>query len=135
VICCQFIFKPGTYDDDFYRLDGQIDDYARSLPGFDRVEKWLSPEGDVVNAMYYFADRTSVAMLGRFPQHREAKSDVARWYDGYRIVVSDVRATYGDGRLPAPAGASHLTEVTPDQDAGRTVLTDLDPGNPNEDLS
>ena len=25
----------------------------------------------------------------------------ARWYDGYRIVVSDIRATYGDGRLPA----------------------------------
>jgi hypothetical protein len=44
VICCQFIFKPGTYDDDFHRLDDAIDDYARSLPGFDRVEKWLSPE-------------------------------------------------------------------------------------------
>ena len=73
MICCQFIFKPGTYDDDFHRLDAEIDDYARSLPGFDRVEKWLSPEGDVVNAMYYFADRKSVAMLGRFPQHREAK--------------------------------------------------------------
>ena len=51
MICCQFIFKPGTYDDDFHRLDGEIDDYARSLPGFDRVEKWLSSEGDVVNAM------------------------------------------------------------------------------------
>ncbi len=109
MICCQFIFKPGTYDDDFHRLDGEIDDYARSLPGFDRVEKWLSPEGDVVNAMYYFADQTSVAQLGRFPQHREAKDQVARWYDGYRIVVSDVRATYVDGRLPAPASA-HPTD-------------------------
>ena len=100
MICCQVIFKPGTYDDDFHRLDSEIDDYARSLAGFDRVEKWLSPAGDVVNAMYYFADRKSVAMLGRLPQHREAKGQVARWYDGYRIVVSDVRATYGDGRLP-----------------------------------
>jgi hypothetical protein len=26
---------------------------------------------------------------------------VKRWYDGYRIIVSDVSATYGDGRLPA----------------------------------
>ena len=25
MICCQFIFKPGTYDEDFHRLDGQID--------------------------------------------------------------------------------------------------------------
>jgi hypothetical protein len=131
VICCQFIFKPGTYDDDFYRLDAQIDDYARSLPGFDRVEKWLSPEGDVVNAMYYFADRTSVAMLGRFPQHREAKGDVARWYDGYRIVVSDVRSTYGDGRLSAPPGASQAADQIPDQDAGRTALTAVDSEDPS----
>lgn len=99
VICCQFIFKPGTYDEDFHRLDQQIDDYARNLPGFDRVEKWLAPEGGVVNAMYYFADQKSVAHLARFPTHREAKGQVQRWYDGYRIVISEVKATYGDGRL------------------------------------
>ncbi|WP_322919202.1 hypothetical protein [Nocardioides renjunii] len=121
MICCQFIFKPGTYDDEFHRLDAEIDDYARALPGFDRVEKWLSPEGDVVNAMYYFADRSSVAQLGRFPQHRQAKGQVARWYDGYRIVVSDVSATYGDGRLPAPPSA-HTTPdsaTTSDPPAGQ----------------
>lgn len=59
----------------------------------------------MVNAMYYFTDRKSVAQLGRFPTHREAKGQVHRWYDGYRIVVSGVRATYGDGRLPAPPSA------------------------------
>lgn len=133
MICCQFIFKPGTYDDDFHRLDGQIDDYARSLPGFDRVEKWLSPDGDVVNAMYYFADRTSVTMLGRFPQHREAKGQVDRWYDGYRIVVSDVRATYGDGRLPAPTGASQTHDDIPDQ--GRAVVNTDSSIETSEDLS
>lgn len=101
MICCQFIFKPGQYDDDFFRLDGQIDEYAKSLPGFDRVEWWVSKEGDVTNAIYYFADQKSVAQLARFPQHREAKGQVSRWYDGYRIVVSELKATYGDGRLPA----------------------------------
>ena len=135
MICCQFIIPPGTYHDDFHRLDGQIDDYARSLPGFDRVEKWLSPEGDVVNAMYYFADRKSVAMLGRFPQHREAKGQVARWYDGYRIVVSDVRATYGDGRLPAPPGATQSIDHTPVQDAGRAVVSTDSSIETSEDLS
>ena len=35
MICVQFIFKPGTYDEDFHRLDGQIDDYARTLPARD----------------------------------------------------------------------------------------------------
>lgn len=99
MICCQFIFQPGTYDDDFHRLDGQIDEYARSLPGFERVEKWMAPEGGAVNAIYYFADMESVRQLARLPQHLEAKDQVQRWYDGYRIVVSEVNATYGHGRL------------------------------------
>ena len=99
MICCQFIFKPGTYDQDFHRLDAQIDQYARSLPGFDKVETWHSGDGAVVNAIYYFTDKQSLARLTRFPQHREAKGQVQRWYDGYRIVVSEITATYGDGRL------------------------------------
>jgi heme-degrading monooxygenase HmoA len=100
MICCQFIFKPGTYDDDFRRLDGQIDQYARSLPGFEKVETWVAPEGGAINAIYYFADKQSVAQLARFPQHREAKGQVQRWYDGYRIVISEITSTYGDNRLP-----------------------------------
>ncbi|MFI7645143.1 antibiotic biosynthesis monooxygenase family protein [Micromonospora sp. NPDC049460] len=100
MICCQFIFKPGTYDDEFHRLDAEIDQYAQSLPGFDRVEKWQSPDSGVVNAIYYFADKEAVALLARFPQHREAKGQVRRWYDGYRIIVSEITATYGDDRLP-----------------------------------
>ena len=50
--------------------------------------------------MYYFADQESLAALARFSQHREAKGQVQRWYDGYRIVVTEVKATYGDDRLP-----------------------------------
>jgi len=103
MICCKFIFRPGEYDDDFHRLDAQIDAYARSLPGFDHVETWHADDG-LVNAVYYFADRASVSALSRFPQHLEAKGQVQRWYDGYRIIVSEITATYGDGRLPGPTG-------------------------------
>lgn len=99
MICCQFIFKPAAYDDEFHRLDEQIDRYARSLPGFEKLEKWEAPETGVVNAIYYFTDQKSVALLARFPQHRDAKDQVQRWYDGHRIVISEVTATYGDGRL------------------------------------
>jgi heme-degrading monooxygenase HmoA len=99
VICAQFIFKPGSYDEDFHRLDGQIDQFARALPGFVKVETWQSPDGEVVNAIYYFTDKESLAQLARFPQHLEAKGQVQRWYDGYRIVVSEITASYGDGRL------------------------------------
>ncbi len=100
MILCQFIFKPGAYDDDFHRLDGEIDAYARSLPGFRAVETWYSEDRTVVNASYYFEDMASVRELSRFPQHREAKGQYQRWYDGYQIVVSQVSATYGDNRLP-----------------------------------
>ena len=43
----------------------------------------------------------AVRQLAQFPQHLEAKGQVARWYDGYRIVVSQITATYGDDRLPS----------------------------------
>lgn len=99
MMCCSFVFKPGNYDDDFHRLDGQIDAFARALPGFVKVETWNSPDGSVVNAMYFFEDKASVSALANFETHREAKGQVARWYDGYRVVVSEVTATYGDGRL------------------------------------
>ena len=73
--------------------------YARSLPGFETAETWHAAEGGVVNAIYYFNDKGSVAQLAAFPKHREAKGQVQRWYDGYRIIISEVTATYGDGRL------------------------------------
>ena len=100
MICCSFIFKPGKYDDEFHRLDGQIDQYARSLPGFEKVETWHSEDGTVVNAMYFFADREAVAQLARFPVHREAKAQVHRWYASYQVVVSEVTAIYGDRNPP-----------------------------------
>ena len=65
-----------------------------------KAETWVAPESGTVNAIYYFADTQSVAQLARFPQHREAKGQVQRWYDGYRIVISEITATYGDDRLP-----------------------------------
>ncbi len=104
MICVQFIFKPGGYDEDFHRLDDQIEKFARGLPGFDRVETWQSADGDVLNAVYYFADTQSLVQLSRFPQHLQAKEQVQRWYDGYRIIVSEITATYGDGRLDPSAG-------------------------------
>ena len=81
MICVQFIFKPGGYDEDFHRLDDQIEKFARGLPG-----------------------TQSLAQLSRFPQHLQAKEQVRRWYDGYRIIVSEITATYGDGRLDLSAG-------------------------------
>lgn len=98
MICCQFIFTPGVYDDEFHKLDDQIDAYARSLPGFQHIEEWQSKDGQIKNAIYYFSDRGALSDLARFPQHIEAKANVGRWYHSYRIVVSEVTASYGDAQ-------------------------------------
>ena len=103
MICVQFVFRPGTYDEDFHRYDAEIDAFARSLPGFVRTETWHRPYEGLVNAVYYFADGAALAGLARFPQHQEAKGQVRRWYDGYRVVVATVTTTYGDPDLGVPA--------------------------------
>lgn len=59
----------------------------------------MSPDGAETNATYYFADLASVRQLARFPEHLKAKEQARRWYDGYRVVVSEVKATYGVDRL------------------------------------
>lgn len=101
VICCQFIFTPGTYDDEFHRLDSEIDAFARGLNGFIRTETWYSDDRTRVNAVYYFTDRDALAELARFAPHRDAKSKVDRWYDGYTIVLTEVLGTYGTEEPPA----------------------------------
>lgn len=78
------------------RLDGQTDDYARILPGFEGVEKWVAREGGAVHPSPTWLTWISSV---RLPQHHQAKGQVHRWYAGYRIVVSEVSATHGHGRL------------------------------------
>jgi hypothetical protein len=99
VICCSFVFRPGTYDDEFHRLDADIEQFARALDGFDRIETWQSADGTLVNAMYYFTDMGAVRQLAGYATHLQAKGQVDRWYDGYRVIVSEVTATYGNDRL------------------------------------
>ncbi len=96
MIAAQFIFEPGTYDDEFHVLDVAIDDAAKSTAGFLGTDRWVSEDGRVVNAIYYFADMAALTKLGRFDEHRSAKSQVDRWYKGYRVIVTEVTATYGN---------------------------------------
>ena len=96
MICCSFVFQPGVYDDDFHRLDGEIDTFARSLPGFVRADIWYSEDRSTINANYFFSDHDAVRLLATYPTHLEAKSQVRRWYQRYKVVISEVTATYGD---------------------------------------
>lgn len=95
MIAAQFIFEPGDYDDEFHVLDASIDEDAKSLPGFIGIDKWVSEDGTKTNVIYYFETMADLTKLGRFADHRDAKKKVDRWYKGYRVVVTEVTATYG----------------------------------------
>jgi heme-degrading monooxygenase HmoA len=101
-----FMFTPGTYDDEFHRLDQSIDAYAESLDGFLGVDRWFSADGRTKNSIYYWRDMESVSLFAKFPDHLEAKEKYSRWYDAYQVVISEVKASYGDGGIP------HITQQT-----------------------
>lgn len=94
-----FIFEPGEYDDEFYALDAEIEKYVETLNGYLKRERWFSKDGKIVNAVYYFSSRETIAKLARFEPHRIAKKNYAKWYKGYRIELAEITQTYGDGNL------------------------------------
>ena len=94
------MFIPGNLDDEFYALDKVIDDYARSLEGFVGVDRWWSKDSTAKNVVYFFTDHETVTTFAKFPEHVRAKKDYATWYEGYQVNISEVTATYGDGKMP-----------------------------------
>lgn len=91
-----FIFQPGTYDEEFHRLNGLIDAAAKANPGFIGAETWRSEDGKLLNATYYWDSLESLQQFSRHPDHLAAKKQYSRWYDGYHIVVSEIIRSYGD---------------------------------------
>ena len=98
-----FIFRPGTYDDEFHRLNDLIDQAAESTEGFLGSETWQAPDGATLNAVYYWETLEALREFSKNPHHLEAKKQVSRWYGGYHVVVSEVLRSYGDGAI------EHLT--------------------------
>ena len=98
-----FIFEPGNYDDEFYALDNEIHEVATSIVGFLGKESWQSLDGQKTNATYYWEDLESLKVLSKHPKHLKAKRQYTKWYKGFHVVISEIKKSYGDGRL------SHIT--------------------------
>ena len=105
----QFKFVPGEYDEDFHALDTAIGEYAESLPGFVGVERWVSPDGLKRNSIYFFEDMETIQTFAKFPKHLEAKSQYTKWYDGYEVIISEIKHSYGDSKI-----SSVLNEKRPE---------------------
>jgi len=96
-----FIFAPGKFDDDFHRLDHQIAEMAKAIPGYLGEESWENRQTGLVSNVYYWDSLESLQKLIQHPAHREAKERQANWLSGYHVVISEVLRTYGDSRLTA----------------------------------
>lgn len=95
-----FMFRPGEYDDDFHRLNDEIQGAALDADGYVGQESWVSPDGTTRNAVYYWNTMAGLREFADVASHRAAKAQYRRWYDGYHIVIAEITETYGDGRLP-----------------------------------
>ena len=100
-----FLFAPGTYDDEFHRLDQAIAEAARAIPGYLGEETWENPSTGQVSNVYYWETMAALQALVNHPRHLEAKSKQARWLKGYQVVVAEVLQVYGDGQLSHPLAA------------------------------
>jgi hypothetical protein len=100
VYMISFMFQPGEYDDEFHRLNDEIQAAAYEADGYVGQETWVSPDGATRNAVYYWNDLAGMREFGDLAVHRAAKAEYRRWYTGFQIILSEIIESHGDGRLP-----------------------------------
>ena len=102
MLSATFIFKPGTYDEEFHRLDAIIMDVAIATPGYIGAERWWSEDRTERSVVYYFETQEALKAFSRDETHLEAKRQSKRWYEAYRVVISEVISSHADGHMEHP---------------------------------
>jgi len=106
MISATFIFRPGEYDDEFHRLDAIIMSVAEATVGYRGAERWWNEDRTERSVVYYFESQEALRTFSRDETHLEAKRLAKRWYDAYRVVISEVISTHSDGDLRHPLNPS-----------------------------
>lgn len=91
-----FIFAKKQFDDEFHRLDQEIAQAAKNLPGYLGEEAWENAATGVVSNVYYWSSLEALQALMSHPTHIKAKAAQANWLAGYRVVIAQVMRAYGD---------------------------------------
>ena len=94
-----FSFQAKPYDDEFHRLNSEIAERARTIPGFLGEEAWSNDENGLYSEVYYWESLESLHQLIGMDTHREAKRQHERWIGPHRVVIAEVKSTYGDAGL------------------------------------
>ncbi|WP_313542200.1 antibiotic biosynthesis monooxygenase family protein [Leifsonia aquatica] len=67
-----FIFEAKPYDDEFHRLNDEIAERARAIPGFLGEESWTNDESGLHSEVYYGDSREALQQLIGMDTRREA---------------------------------------------------------------
>ena len=102
MISATFIFQKKDYDDEFYRLDGAIEEANLRNPEFLGKDSWVNPEKGLSCAVYYYQSMAGLVDLKNIAVHREAKAGYTKWYAGYHVIIAEVQTSYGDGTIAHP---------------------------------
>lgn len=94
MIAASFQFRQFRTDAEFEKLDREILEYCQKIVGFVEKKKWLSPDGGLINVVYYFQNRESLRELMTFEPHREAKKRNQEWYSEYLVEIYEITGTY-----------------------------------------
>lgn len=91
-----FIFEVGPLDDDFHRLNDEIAERARRIPGFLGEEEWVNETTGIYSEVYYWRDMDALRQLIGMDTHQVAKRRHEEWIGRYRVVNAEVQSVYGD---------------------------------------
>lgn len=94
-----FIFELDSSDGDFHRIDDEIAQRARQIPGFLGEEAWHNEETGLHSEVYYWADLNALRQLIEMDTHQLAKKRHGEWLGEYRVVISEVQSIYGNPTL------------------------------------
>ncbi|TGL85098.1 hypothetical protein EHQ68_17810 [Leptospira congkakensis] len=99
MISATFIFKQKKSDSEFETLDKSIELFVENHPEYLGKDSWVNLEQGTMAVVYYFKSYVGLESLKTFTDHKSAKSQYKKWYEGYQVVIAEVTKTYGDGGI------------------------------------
>ena len=94
-----FIFETKNLSDEFHRIDSEIAQRARQIPGFLGEEAWHNEDTGLHAEVYYWSELSALRTLVGMDTHQLAKGRYEEWLGEYRVVISEVQSVYGNPTL------------------------------------
>ena len=94
-----FIFETRELTGEFHRIDSEIAQRARRIPGFLGEEAWHNEETGLHAEVYYWSSLEALRELVGMDTHQIAKRRYDEWLGEYRVVIAEVQSVYGNPTL------------------------------------